>query len=71
TSYLDVGVVGHNLLRGGNSASGMSSLRSIGGGMDNEAGSGSSGDDDNGNDVGIFGGKCRDEGGCGSGGEGI
>ncbi|GJY16376.1 hypothetical protein Tco_0386798 [Tanacetum coccineum] len=47
TSFLDVGVVRHNLLRGGNSASGVSSLRSTGGGTDSEAGSGGSGDDGN------------------------
>ncbi|GJR94277.1 hypothetical protein Tco_0045845 [Tanacetum coccineum] len=71
TSYLDVGVVRHNLLRGGNSASGVSSLRSTSGGMNSEVGSGGSGDDGNGNDVGTCGGKCSDDGGGGSGGEGI
>ncbi|GKE52087.1 hypothetical protein Tco_1487243 [Tanacetum coccineum] len=71
TSYLDVGAFGHNLLRGGNSASGMSSLRSTGGGMNSESGSGGSGDDGNGNDLGTDGGKYGDDGGGGSGGEGI
>ncbi|GJZ94136.1 hypothetical protein Tco_0666339 [Tanacetum coccineum] len=66
TSYLDVGAVGHNLLRGGNSASGMSSLRSTSGGMNSEAGSGGSGDDGNGNDVGTCGGKCSNDGRGGS-----
>ncbi|GKF15138.1 hypothetical protein Tco_0056600, partial [Tanacetum coccineum] len=37
----------------------------------NETGSGDSGDDGNGNDVGIGGGKCGDDGRVGSGGEGI
>ncbi|GJW01596.1 hypothetical protein Tco_1556847 [Tanacetum coccineum] len=60
TSYLDVGVVRHNLLRGGNSASGMSSLRSTGGGMNNEAGSGGSGDDSNDNDAGTGSGNGDD-----------
>ncbi|GKD56680.1 hypothetical protein Tco_1290067, partial [Tanacetum coccineum] len=46
----------------------MSSLRSTGGGMNIEAGSGGSGDDSNGNDVGTCGGKCSDDGGGGSGG---
>ncbi|GJZ17081.1 hypothetical protein Tco_0553204 [Tanacetum coccineum] len=68
TLYLDVGVVKHNLLRGGNSASGISSLRSTGGGMDSETGGGGSGDDGNGNDVGTGGGKCSDNSGGGSGG---
>ncbi|GJZ32855.1 hypothetical protein Tco_0578291 [Tanacetum coccineum] len=54
TSYLDVRAVRHNLLRGGNSASGVSSLRSTGGGMNSEAGSGGSGDDGNGNVVGTY-----------------
>ncbi|GKF25349.1 hypothetical protein Tco_0081243, partial [Tanacetum coccineum] len=71
TSYLDVGAVRHNLLRGGNSASRMSSLQSTGGGMNSEAGSGGSGDDGNGNNVGTGGGKCSDDGGGSSGGEGI
>ncbi|GKF67773.1 hypothetical protein Tco_0197452 [Tanacetum coccineum] len=71
TSYLDVRAVRHNLLRGGNSTSGVSSLRSTGGGMNSEAGSGGSGDDGNGNDMGTGGGKCSNDGGGGSGGEGI
>ncbi|GJX70000.1 hypothetical protein Tco_0307171 [Tanacetum coccineum] len=71
TLFLDVGVVRHNLLRGGNSASRVSFLQSTGGGMDSEAGSGGSGDDGNGNYVGTCGGKCSDDGGGGSGGEGI
>ncbi|GKD38257.1 hypothetical protein Tco_1258464 [Tanacetum coccineum] len=71
TSYLNVGAVRHNLLRGGNSALGMSSLWSTGGGMDSGAGSGGSGDDGNGNDVGTGGGKCSDDGRGGSCGEGI
>ncbi|GKE63891.1 hypothetical protein Tco_1514258, partial [Tanacetum coccineum] len=71
TSYLDVGAVRHNLLRGGSLASGVSSLRSTGGGMNSEAGNGGSGDNGNGNDVGTCGGKCSDDGGGGSGGEGI
>ncbi|GKE09925.1 hypothetical protein Tco_1413476 [Tanacetum coccineum] len=71
TSFLDVGVVRHNLLRGGNSASGVSSPWSTSGGMDGEAGSGGSEDDGNSNDVGTSGGKCSDDGGGGSGGEGI
>ncbi|GKG39766.1 hypothetical protein Tco_0463911, partial [Tanacetum coccineum] len=71
TSYLDVGAVRRNLLRGGNLASGMSSLWSIGGGMNSKAGSGGSGDDSNGNDVGTGGGKCSDDDRGGSGGEGI
>ncbi|GKE07311.1 hypothetical protein Tco_1399329 [Tanacetum coccineum] len=54
----------HNLLRGGNSASEVSSLWSTGG-MNSEAGNGGSGD------VGTGGGKCSDDGGGGSGGEGI
>nr|GEV44100.1 hypothetical protein [Tanacetum cinerariifolium] len=69
TSYLYVRAVRHNLLRGGNSASEVSSLRSTGDGMDSEAGNGGSGD--NGNDVGIGSGKCSDDGRGGSGGEGI
>ncbi|GJS05221.1 hypothetical protein Tco_0321729 [Tanacetum coccineum] len=40
TSYLDVRAVRHNLLRGGNLALGMSSLRLNGGGMNSEDGSG-------------------------------
>ncbi|GKF53296.1 hypothetical protein Tco_0160206, partial [Tanacetum coccineum] len=60
TSYLDVRAVRHNLLRGGNSVLRMSSLRSTGGYMNSEAGSG---DDGNGNDVGTCGGKCSDDGG--------
>ncbi|GJW81011.1 hypothetical protein Tco_0144986 [Tanacetum coccineum] len=61
TSYLDVGAVEQNLLRGGNSASGMSSLRSTGGGMNSKAGSGGSRDDGKGNDVGTGDGKCSDD----------
>ncbi|GKE09086.1 hypothetical protein Tco_1412637 [Tanacetum coccineum] len=49
TSYLDVRAVRHNLLQGGNSASGVSSLRSTSDGINSEAGSGGSGDDGNGN----------------------
>ncbi|GKC99109.1 hypothetical protein Tco_1169384, partial [Tanacetum coccineum] len=71
TLYLDVGVVKHYLLQGGNSALRMSSLRSTGGGMDSEVGSGGSSDNGNGNDIGTSGGKCSDDGGGGSGGEGI
>ncbi|GKD57420.1 hypothetical protein Tco_1290807 [Tanacetum coccineum] len=52
--YLDVGAVEHNLLRGGNSSSGISSLWSTGG-MNNEGGSGGRGDDGNGNDAGTRG----------------
>ncbi|GKB48983.1 hypothetical protein Tco_0899736 [Tanacetum coccineum] len=58
------------VLRGGNSASGVSSLRSTGGGINSEAGSGGSGDDGNGNDVGTCGGKCSGDGGGGNGGDG-
>nr|GEY04269.1 hypothetical protein [Tanacetum cinerariifolium] len=61
----------HNLLRGGNSASEVSSLRSTGDGIDSEAGNGSSGENSNGTDMGTGGGKCSDDGGGGSGGEGI
>ncbi|GJV41934.1 hypothetical protein Tco_1420374 [Tanacetum coccineum] len=61
----------HNLLRGGNSASRVSSLRSTSGGTDSEAGSGGSGDYSNGNDVGTSDGKCSDDGGGSSDGEGI
>ncbi|GJX92911.1 hypothetical protein Tco_0347497 [Tanacetum coccineum] len=68
TSYLDVGAVRHKLLRGGNLASGMSSLRSTGDGMNSKTGSGGSGNDGNGNDMGTCGGKCSDDGGGGSGG---
>nr|GFD37204.1 hypothetical protein [Tanacetum cinerariifolium] len=71
TSYLDVREVRHNLLRGGNPASEASSLRSTGDGMDSEAGNGGSEDNKNANDVGIGGGKCSDDGRCGSGSEGI
>ncbi|GJX45895.1 hypothetical protein Tco_0262571 [Tanacetum coccineum] len=71
TLYLDVGAVRHNLLRGGNSTSRMSSLRSTGGGMNSEDGSGGSGDNGNSNDACTGGGKCSDDGGGGSGGEGI
>ncbi|GKE77197.1 hypothetical protein Tco_1543317 [Tanacetum coccineum] len=64
TSYLDAGVVRHNLLRGGSSASGISFLRSTGG-MNNKSGSSGSGDDDrgssggdgSGNDAGTSGGN--------------
>ncbi|GJS98255.1 hypothetical protein Tco_0819425 [Tanacetum coccineum] len=71
TSYLNVRAVRHNLLRDGNLASGVSSLRSTSSGMNSEAGSGGSGDDGNGNDVGTCGGKCSNDGGGGNGGEGI
>ncbi|GKB81458.1 hypothetical protein Tco_0948353 [Tanacetum coccineum] len=70
TSYLNVRAVRHNLLRGGNSALEVSSLRSTGG-MNSEASNGGSGDNGNSNDVGTGGGKCSDDGGGGSGGEGI
>ncbi|GKB33200.1 hypothetical protein Tco_0872601, partial [Tanacetum coccineum] len=43
TSYLEPRVDKHNLLRGGCSDSGISSLRSTGGGMYRDAGSGSDG----------------------------
>ncbi|GKE82488.1 hypothetical protein Tco_1552488 [Tanacetum coccineum] len=46
----------------------MSSILSIGGGMNSKAGSCGSRDDGNGNDVGTGGGKCSDNGGGGSGG---
>ncbi|GJR01008.1 hypothetical protein Tco_0523992 [Tanacetum coccineum] len=65
TSYLDVRAVRHNLLQGGNLASKVSSLRSTGGGMNSEAGSGGSGDDGNGNDVGKCGVNVVDDGGGG------
>ncbi|GKB48204.1 hypothetical protein Tco_0898957, partial [Tanacetum coccineum] len=68
--HLDVRAVRHNLLRGGNSASGMSSLWSTGGGINSETGSDGSGDDGNGNDVSTGGGKCSDDGGGGNGGDG-
>nr|GEZ29416.1 retrovirus-related Pol polyprotein from transposon TNT 1-94 [Tanacetum cinerariifolium] len=70
TSNLDMRAVRHNLLRGGNSASGMSSLRSPNGGMNSDVGSGGSGGDGNGNgnDVGTGGGKYSDDGRGGSGG---
>ncbi|GKF89730.1 hypothetical protein Tco_0263693, partial [Tanacetum coccineum] len=67
TSYLDVRIVRHNLLQGGNSALGMSSLRSTSGGMNSEAGSG---DDGNGNDMGTCSSKCSYDGGGGNGGDG-
>ncbi|GKF82377.1 hypothetical protein Tco_0244033, partial [Tanacetum coccineum] len=70
TSYLDVRAVRHNLLRGGNLASEVSSLW-LTGGMNSEADIGGSGDNGNGNDVGTCGGKCSDDGGGGSGGDGI
>ncbi|GKD67056.1 hypothetical protein Tco_1309164, partial [Tanacetum coccineum] len=69
TLYLGAGVVRHNLLRGGSSASRVSSLQSTGG-MNSEAGNGGSRDNGNGNDVGTCGGKCSDDGGGGSGGDG-
>ncbi|GKD14979.1 hypothetical protein Tco_1199386 [Tanacetum coccineum] len=59
------------IIRSMTSTSGMSSLRSTGGCMNSEAGSGGSGDNGNGNDVGTGGGKCSDDGGGGSDGEGI
>nr|GEZ93727.1 hypothetical protein [Tanacetum cinerariifolium] len=67
--YLDVRTVRHNLLRGGNSASKVSSLRSTGDGMDSEAGNGGNGDNDNGNDVEVVVvvRECSDDGGGGSG----
>ncbi|GKG37431.1 hypothetical protein Tco_0447604, partial [Tanacetum coccineum] len=46
-SYLDVGAVEHNLLRGGNLSSGISSSRSTGGGMNSETGSGGRGSEGN------------------------
>nr|GFA70930.1 hypothetical protein [Tanacetum cinerariifolium] len=67
TLNLDVRAVRHNILQGGNSASGMSSLRLTCGGMNSDAGSGCDG---NGNDVGTGGGKYSDDGRGGSGGEG-
>nr|GEW06856.1 hypothetical protein [Tanacetum cinerariifolium] len=70
TSYLDVRAVRHSLLRGCNLASGMSSLRSTSGGMNNDACSCGSGGDGNGNDVGTGGGKYSDDGRGGSGSEG-
>ncbi|GKF61594.1 hypothetical protein Tco_0181648, partial [Tanacetum coccineum] len=47
TSYREPRVDKHNLLRGGCSDSGISSLRSTGGGMYREGGSGGSGGDGN------------------------
>nr|GEX23471.1 retrovirus-related Pol polyprotein from transposon TNT 1-94 [Tanacetum cinerariifolium] len=67
TSYLDVRAVRHNLLQGGNSPSGMSSLRSTGGGMNSDAGSGG---DCNGDDVDTCGGKYSDDGRGGNDGDG-
>ncbi|GJT12535.1 hypothetical protein Tco_0859577, partial [Tanacetum coccineum] len=69
TSYPDVRAVRHNLLRGGNSTLGMSSLRSTSGGMNSDAGSGGSGGDGNGDDVGTCGGKNSDDGIGGNGGD--
>ncbi|GKC76477.1 hypothetical protein Tco_1127251, partial [Tanacetum coccineum] len=48
----------------------VSSLRSTGGGINSEVGSGGSGDDGNGNDMGTYGGKCSDDGGGGNDGDG-
>ncbi|GJT95526.1 hypothetical protein Tco_1091044, partial [Tanacetum coccineum] len=48
TSYLEPRVDKYNLLQGGCSDSGISSLRSIGGGMYRDGGSGGSGSDDDG-----------------------
>nr|GFA51748.1 hypothetical protein [Tanacetum cinerariifolium] len=67
TLYLDVGAVRHNLLRGGNSTLGMSSVQSTSSGMNRDAGSGG---DSNSDDLSTGGGKYNDDGRGGSGGEG-